>query len=218
MKNLLIAVACLSGCLLAPATVHASNYPSYSYLQASTQSWELLDFTDLTGPGVTLSIELGDTLFVTAQGLQISEEESAAAYSIKDEFEVASLGLGFRSSTVNKTSWYLSLTHEKWKWDTIETFLGVTDIDTIKPERNVLRVGFRSQLNRSIELNGSILRYDLDLKNGDEFDSSDTFTGTSIQIGMSFQFIEDLHLLLDYSKSQSDLEYESLKLGLRYSF
>lgn len=218
MKNLLIAVVCLAGYLLTPATVHASNYPSYSYLQVSTQSWELMDLTDLTGPGVTFSIELGDTVFVTAQGLQISEETTYGASSIKEEFEVASLGLGLRSSTVNKTSWYLSLTHEKWKWDTIETFLGVTDIDTLEPERNVLRIGFRSQLNRSIELNGSVLRYHLDLKNGDEFSSSDTLTGNTIQIGMSFQFIEDLHLVLDYSKSQSDLEYEYLKLGLRYSF
>lgn len=218
MKKISSVAILVVGYLFSSTPLLASKYPSYSYIQASAQTWEILELKDITGPGAKVSIELGDTLFVTGEAFQISKEDSAGTDSIKNEFDVGSIGIGIRSSTVSNTSWFLALTYEKWTWDIIETYSGSTYIDTAKPERTNLVIGFRSLLSKSVELNGSIQRYNLDYKNGDEFYPSDTEEGSAIQLGLTYQFIEDLYLVLDYAQSESDLEYTRTSLGLRYSF
>ncbi len=218
MKKISSVAILLVGYLFSSTTLLASNTPSYSYIQASAQSWEIQDLKKISGPGGMISIELGDTLFMTAEAFQISKEDRDGTYTKKDEFDAGSIGIGIRSRTINNTSWFLSLTFEKWTWDIIETSSGSTDIDTTKPERIALIMGFRSQLSKTVELNGSIQRYDLDYKNGDEFDPSDTEEGSAIQLGLNYQFIEDIHLVFNYSRSESGLEYDRVGLGLRYSF
>jgi hypothetical protein len=218
MKKNIPVVTLVFGYLFSSTPLLASNSPSYSYIQVSAQSWDILEFKEVRGPGAMISIELGDTLFVTAEALQISKEDSVGSYTIKEEFDVGSIGIGIRSSTVDNTSWFLSLAQEKWTWDTIETYSGSTDIYTRKPERTVLTIGLHSQLSETVELNCSIQRYNLDYKNGDESDPSDTEKGGAIQLGLNYQFIDNIHLILDYSKSESDLEYDRVGLGLRYSF
>jgi hypothetical protein len=196
----------------------ASNYPSYSYVEVSAVSWDILGLKNISGPAAQVSLELGDTFFVSAEAFQISKEEAYGSDSVKDEFDVSSFGVGIRSSTVHKTSWYLAATYGKWIWDTTEKFSGTTDVYTAKPDLTTLMIGFRSQISRQLELCGSIQRYELDENNGDEFYPSDKTSGNAIQLGLSYQFIEDFHLVLDYSKSESDVEYTRTSLGLRYSF
>lgn len=204
--------------LFASTSVFASNYPSYSYFEISALSWDILELKDLTGPVAKVSLELGDTLFVSAEGFQISKEEVDGAYSIKDEFNVGTVGIGIRSSTINKTSWYLAASFSKWNWETTEKYFSATDSYTTKPELTMLVLGFRSQISKAFELNASIQGYELDEKNGDELYPSDKTTGQAIQLGLCYQFIEDLHVVLDFSKSESDVEYTRTSLGLRYSF
>jgi hypothetical protein len=196
----------------------ASNYPSYSYIQVTGLSWDILELKNVSGPEAQISLELGDTLFVSAEAFQISKEETDGSNSVKNEFDVSSFGVGIRSSTVHKTSWYLAATYGKWIWDTTETLSGTTDVYTAKPNLTTLMIGFRSLISRQFEICGSIQRYELDENNGDEFSPSDKTSGNAIQLGLSYQFIEDLHLILDYSKSETDVEYTRTSLGLRYSF
>jgi predicted porin len=204
--------------LINSTSVFASNYPSYSYVEVSAVSWDILGLKKINGPRAQVSLELGDTLFVLAEGFQISKQQVDGSDSIKDEFDSKTIGMGIRSSTVNKTSWYLAATYGKWTWDTTETFSGTTDVYTEKPDLTTLIIGFRSQITKQFELCGSIQGYELDENNGDEFYPSDKTSGNAIQLGLSYQFIEDLHLVLDYSKSESDVEYTRTSLGLRYSF
>jgi hypothetical protein len=218
MKKIYPVVILAIGYLFTSTPLLASNYPSYSYIEVSAVSWDILELKGISGPGVQISLELGDTLFVSAEGIQISKEDSVGAYSIKDEFKVGTFGIGIRSSTVNKTSWYLAATYGKWTWDTTEKYFSATDTYTSKPDLTTLILGFRSQVSRQFELCGSIQAYELDENNGDETYPSDKTSGNAIQLGLSYQFIEDFHLVLDFSKSESDVEYTRSSLGIRYSF
>jgi hypothetical protein len=218
MKKIYPVVILAIGYLFSSTPLLASNSPSYSYFEVSAVSWDILELKGISGPRAQISLELGDTFFVSAEGQKISKEEVDGSYSIKDEFNIGTFGIGIRSSTVNETSWYLAATYGKWTWDTTEKYYSSTYTYTSKPELTTLILGFRSQVFKNFELCGSIQGYELDENNGDETYPSDKTSGQAIQLGLSYQFIEDLHLVLDFSKSESDVEYTRSSLGIRYSF
>lgn len=208
--------------LLIPSTSFASSDPSFSYLDLSGTSRVEKTFYDesfiLLGARAKISLELGDTIFVSAEAFAIKGDEVIDGDDTELKMSANTVAIGFQSHNGSGTTWYFDISYGEWIVDETIIFFGTPDTFRLEPDMIELSLGVRSMISNSVELNASYQRYQVDFNNGDDIYAADVFNGNTLRFGLGYQLVRHLQVVASYSTSSSELEFSTASLGLRYSF
>lgn len=176
---------------LTSSVVGAEEAPSYTFIDAGYLSLSDSDL-DTNGFNIRGSFEINDIFFINADFASVSGDIEGFDVDV----DRRDIGFGAKYDTGNGNSWFVSYTFGNFDFND-----GDSDLDTV-------RVGLRSQINETFELNFSVT------SNDSEFLGRDT----GIQVGTLFSVSNDLQISFEYESIGGDIDLDILSLNVRKSF
>jgi hypothetical protein len=223
MKPFLSIAILISGYIFTPTIAFAGSGPSFTYVEVSALSRDEKSYyigsMTLTGQSAKLSVELGDTLYISAAAMTVSGDKNGLDETYNLELASDTFGVGLQFFNGNKTAWFVEIDAAQWTLDeTYKEPLLPDDTYRTKPEMATAKLGLRSKTSDQVEINASLQSYYVDFKNGDEESASDTANGSILQLGISYEVVKGLYGEFNYATTSSDLDYSTLSLSLGYRF
>ena len=195
--NTKIIAALIAGSLISPLTL-AEDAPSYTFVEGGYTSYDADGF-EPSGYKLKGSVELGEMLFITADYSDTTG--TVTGFNIDIDLVSTGFGAGVKLDLSESGSIYASYSLNTWE---IGSGQGSSDLDF-----NTLRVGFRQNISKSLELNASITSNELDDAN------SETESDSGYQFGIVYALNDTTKITADYD-TIDDLKI--ISVGVRVYF
>ncbi len=210
MKKAMIAVAAMaaSGTAFAGAHGASANDPSWTYVDAAywtASSFEAISgVEEIDGYGLTGSYEFATKWHVQAQIGNIEADFGSSS----DEIDLWTVRIGGHPAITDTTDAVFDIGYIEWDLDGTE----------IKPSAITYRMGVRSNIADSLELNAFLTYLNGDLDIG----SNDDFSNWAPSIGAQYNITENGAINVSYSWNDTESAVldgsDGVSLGIRYSW